>query len=180
MKILGLIGLFFILSSCEATNDNSDDLGPFTSPGQIEKAQSESVEQLSPDDIKVNQSVHFVESQEILTSQGPVKTLLTEWVTQVQEKELLENLILLTNFKTLVDYTLPDEPTFQFKEVVAFERISQKTRSDIANFNLSRRLFSSNTPAAKAAEIEIFDVTFHNLQKTRVNLAPPELVANSP
>ena len=166
------VGVFCVLS-CDRPKDTSNEFGDITSPEQIQKAQSDAIATLSPNSVEVGQRVHGIETQEVLTTQGPLQNLVSEWQTEVTEKEDFDDYVLFTLHRRVIDHGETDKPIYDFKHIVGFAKTETRTPQDVKDLSLSYKLFSSDTPAAKSDKIEILDVTFHNLQNKMITVAPP-------
>lgn len=175
--ILLSLNSVFILS-CEKEKKSSG-LGPQVEAIEIETAQNTSLSKLDPYAVKQGQRVHKIETQEIVTSQGPMKSLTKESATEIIQLENLEDVRLLTTVKKEVD--LKDNFTYEFKNVLA---LPQKVEQALKSYSFKKQIakafeISPYSGYRKVTEPEIEGVSFHNLAKREVVLVPPQLVQES-
>ena len=168
-----------ILLGCDKPKDNRSELGEPTTVEAIQRAQNAAVSSLNPNSVKLGETSHMVETQEIVTTQGPLNSLVSEWVTRVQLIEELPEAVLLTITRDFIDHTDPDKPKYEFQDVLGFEKTKDVSQTKAEDLSLSMRLFSSDTPAQKSESIQITNVTFHNLINQKVTVTPPPLVRDS-
>jgi len=174
------------LLACDKPVSNEDDLGPQSSPSEIQRAQAEAVNGVRPEKILVGETAHFAETQELITSEGPVTRLLREWTVEVIEKEVLEQslvdqeLLEFTTIRSLIDHNQVGKPVSKFKDLFVFLGLPNEAKEDVESARLSLKLMGADSPAKVEKQIVITDVSFHNLSSETVKIKPPELVEQRP
>lgn len=155
--------------------------GPYTSETAISLAQDKALSKLNPYSVKTGQRVHKIETQEVVTSQGPQKILSKEWVTEVTQVEEDESFFSLTTLKKVSDKAWDKDFVYEFKDVYDLRQVKTQSLMDQLNLNsyhpssIVEKLKESNNVQEK----EIEGVAFQNLVSREVTLVPPELVKNA-
>ncbi len=180
MKFFVAIVFIGLLVACDRDPVNTGP-GEQTTPTEINKAQERSLSKLDPYQIKQGQKVHFVETQELISSQAPIKVLSKEWLTEVKLIENEPEERILTNYKTVTDRLWDKDFVYVFKGVYYLEQVEALQLLD----QLDENRYSMNSilrqlqEQGRVEETEIEGVAFHNLKEQSVSLVPPDRVKNS-
>ncbi len=180
MKVFFLAALCLSLLSCEREPAKSN-FGPPTSLQAIADAQQASILKLDPYSIQQGQRVHSIESQEVISSQGPAKLLSKEWVISVTHVEDFQEEHRITTHKEMTDKLWDKEFVYEFKDVISLPQLDSFSAFDpsgLDRYSLSNTLLRLRE-AGEVQEKDIDGVAFHNLQKQEVVLVPPELVKSA-
>jgi hypothetical protein len=173
--------VLFILVACES-NRVSEDLGPQVTSEEIIRAQRKSLSGLDPYDIRQNQRVHRIETQEVISTQGSMKNLSREWVTTVVELNNTDDYRELVIIEEVFDREWDKDFIYKFKDVFYLPQLSsqqllsQQKQSDFTLNQLVERLKT----LSDSEGLEVTGMAFHNLQVREVSLSPPQLVKSSP
>ena len=181
MRLLLSLCLALLLGSCEQKAPQNE-LGPATTADAIGAAQRQSLLKLNPDQVKEGQSTHIAETQEVITSDGPIHGLLKEWTLEVAQREDFKSFFEITTLKKEIDYSTEDKPVFEFKNVFIIEKDNLKNHQAHKVRTLAEKLSQAQYSelTTKKSAPEITEVSFHNLATQRVVMNPPENVSNSP
>lgn len=181
IRVLFLITLCVATLSCQRKPQTSP-LGPPTSLAAIDRAQEKSLSKLDPYSIQDGQSVHKIETIEVVTPQGPMRSLSKEWITSVVGVEnSINNRTIVTN-KKVIDKFWDEDFTYQFKSVYYLDQVSNMNLID----QLNAKTYEAGTivdqlkQANSLREDQIEGVAFHNLAVRQVALNLPELVKQKP
>ncbi len=152
--------------------------GPPTTESAIKSARDRMIAKLNPYTIQQGQRVHSIESQQVISSQSPVKLLSKEWVTEVVDVSELETERSLTTHKTVTDKLWDKDFIYKFKTAYSLQKVESLDLLDQLD---EKRLHLSSTVAnlAEANGIEKATVKgfgYSNLSERRVTLVPPQLV----
>lgn len=183
MRWILLILIAAGLLSCDRKSpDNSR--GPQTSLDAISSLQKSFINRLDPYSIEEGQRVHFIESQEIISSQGPIKALSKEWVTEVTEVENTPEERTITTYKTVIDKLWDKDFTYIFKGVYFLEQVETlRLLNQLDDEKPNRYSMESHLQSlmenGRVEEKEITGIAFHNLVHQQVVLVPPEKVKNA-
>lgn len=180
MRNLIAFVLFLAVGACERKAlDQSR--GPQTSPTAIKALQDSLIQELDPYLVQEGQKVHFIESQEVISSQGPVKALSKEWLTEVKQVENEPEERILTTYKTVTDKIWDKDFSYIFKGVYSLPQIETLRlldQLDQDRYNMKSVLLKLQE-AGRVEEKDIDGVAFHNLVHEQVSLIPPDLVKNA-
>jgi hypothetical protein len=168
------------VAACER-NRTPPGLGPQTSAEAIERAQAKRLNSLDPYSIQQGQRVHFVESQEVISSQGPIKAYTKEWITEVTNVENNPETRILTTYKSVTDKTWDEDFVYIFKGTYFLQQLDALTLLDQLE---DRRFYPSSVlqqleKRSEQGTIEVEGIALHNLQEQSVSIVPPELVKNA-
>ncbi|MCB0379261.1 MAG: hypothetical protein KDD33_12280 [Bdellovibrionales bacterium] len=172
---LGL--LLTLVNSCDE-GAPEENFGPETTAEAIYKSQVESLLKLDPFAVKKGQSVHHLETQEIVTSAGPIKNIVKESTFEVLDYEELDISDVITALEKYIDYREEDQYTYEIKHVYYLGKKATEVSSK-ANIQAFEAKLAPKSLVPLDGEIDeeqILDVTFHNLKKTQVVMVPPEKV----
>ncbi len=180
MRVLFLIAICLLSLSCER-DPVGNNRGPQTTPNDIIEAQNRSLAKLDPYQISMGQRVHFIESQEIISSQGPLKALSKEWVTEVTDVANEPSERVLTTYKTVTDKLWDENFVYVFKGIYSLpqvEALELLDQLDQSRYQLPK-MVQQLKERSGAEESEITGVAFHNLIEQEVTIVPPDKVKNS-
>ena len=154
--------------------------GPKTSVAEIEKAQDLALQDLDPGSIQQGQKVYKIETQEVFSTQAPIKNLSKEWTTEVTQVNDEGHQKIVTTLKKVRE--TDDDFIYEFKNVYAFDRMvnfeaHQETHTESHS---TEQAYLSLQSGSLQLSNQIEGVAFHNLQSVPVTLQPPEKVKNSP
>lgn len=180
MKIFAILLIGFTMLSCER-EPLGNDSGSSVSATEIQLAQNRSLSKLNPYTVKAGQRIHHIETQEVISSQAPVKQLSKEWVTEVLEVENSESARYLTTSKQVTDKLYDKDFIYEFKNVYSLPQI--ETLSLLDQFNNNRysmkSMLQNLSEQDQVEATEIQGVAYQNLSESRVSLVPPELVKDA-
>jgi hypothetical protein len=175
-----LVGLLsFGLLSCERDREAPINLG--VSEKTIIAAQEKYLNELNPYTIEQGQRVHSIETQELITAQGPQKIVTKEWTTEVIEVDNDPETRFIKTHKQVIDRTWDEDFIYEFKSLYFLRQIDSLQLLDQLDLNrLSMSsLISRSLKANQVASEEVDGISFQNLNEQEVMLVPPELVKNS-
>ncbi len=180
MRIVAVIICLGLFVACERDPVDSGP-GEQTSPTEINKAQERSLAKLDPYEIKQGQTVHFTETQELISSQAPIKVLSKEWLTEVKLIENQPEERILTNYKTVTDRLWDKDFVYVFKGVYYLEQVESLELLDQLDQNRysMTSILHQLQEQGRVEETEIEGVAFHNLKEQSVTIVPPDLVKNA-
>ncbi|MCJ8278004.1 MAG: hypothetical protein MJK18_14275 [Bdellovibrionales bacterium] len=166
--ILGLlISLLFLNLSCDQKKEDPG-LGPQVNVIDIEIAQDQSLSKLDP----------YTVTQEVLTSQGPVKSISNESTIEVVDVENNPDARLITTLQKVLDLTAKDKFVYEVKNVFALSPIFEAPASRLKE-QLNESFSVASLSKAQVYEAQIQGVSFHNLKTQQVVLVPPSIVKDS-
>lgn len=173
-----LVTVFNLSCGREATENSR---GPQTTPQAIQAVQVKALNKLDPYSIYLGQKVHKIETQEVISSQAPIRGLSKEWITEVVEVENEPGVRLLTTVKQVTDHIKDKNFTYEFKDVYQLPIIENTQLLD----QLHRKFYllknqivkQTNDDTNSASEIE--GVAYHNLQSREVRLVPPQKIQDA-
>lgn len=176
--LLLMSALLTLTSSCEKEKKESG-LGPQAQASDINAAQNKSIGKLNPYTVQKGQLIHKIETQEIITPQGPIKSVAKETTTEVTDVEDFTDAKLLTTLKKVLDYTDKDKFVYEVKNVFALAPEQKSLSTEIAQKTAQTFEVHPYATHRKVTESEIEGVSFHNLRESEVVMVPPELVKES-
>lgn len=171
--IIALALLVVAICSCQKKRTLPADNA--TTPEKILAAQDEALAKLDPYKIQSGQKVYKIESQEIFSSQEPIKALSKEWITEVTEIENSQFLRLITTNQQVVDHLKDKDFVYEFKNVLTLDQ--PEIISSQQEMGLYELFPNSLRQSSESSEIN--SVSFQNLQVSEVTLVPPEAVAKA-
>ncbi len=180
MKKLVLWLVLPVLLACERKAGDTS-RGPQTNPTAIKALQNSFISELDPYSIQKGQKVHYIESQEIISSQQPIKAFSKEWTTKVTEVENLPEERIITTYKTVIDKLWDKDFPYIFKGVYFLEQVetmrllNQLDQDDPDRYSM-KSILNQLAEKGQVEEKEIKGVAFHNLKHSEAVLIPPELV----
>ncbi len=180
MKKYLLIGIM-AFSNLSCQREPAKTTEQITNASEIERAQNKSLSKLNPYSVNPGQWIHFVETQEVISSQGSSSFLSKEWTTEVGQVEKLEHATLLTLFKKVTDYLKDKDFIYEFKNVLSLQ--PEQMSEALAPLNDHYHSLSHTTDRLKPNnqnDTEVVGVQYQNLQVKRVSLSPPQKVKEAP
>ncbi len=181
MKKLVLLLMPLVCLSCQREPNKT--AANYTSESAIERAQNKSLSKLNPYSVRAGQWVHFIETQEVISSQGSNSFLSKEWTTEVGQVEDLPDGPLITLFRKVTDYLLDENFVYEFKEVMQFlppEVVNQQKFNPLKDDYHTFSKTLSRLKETSERQNEIVGVSYQNLQVKRVIISPPENVKKLP
>lgn len=182
MRKILLCGLLLSTLACEKKAQEHS-RGPQSSKSAIEALQRAYTSKFDPYTIDVGQKVHRIETQEVITSQAPIKNLSKEIFIEVTELENFSDERLITTLRKVNDKITDANFTYEFKNVYSLPQLSSfqlmNQLSDVTHsiHTLTESLMEQST---KKQEIKIKGIAYHNLKTHITTLKPPQLVQESP
>lgn len=179
VQLFALILCFAMTVGCDKKLPNRD-IGPQVSADEINIMVEKRLNQMNPYTIQLNQSTHKLESQEVITSGGVIRSYTKEWTTDVTELEEKKGDVLVTTLK-MVHEKENGEFIYEVKNVYAFPQL--QTRSLLEQLEKNdegmENLVSELQQKAAEKEVTIVGVAYHNLKEKNVSVIPPPLVKNT-
>lgn len=177
--LLIIVPLLFLGCQREPTKTAAN----YTSVSAIERAQNKSLSKLNPYSIEKGQWIHFIETQEVISSQGSNSFLSKEWTTEVGQAEDLPEGPMITLFRKVTDYLLDEDFVYEFKEVLQFlppEPVNQQSLNPLKDGYHTLSQTVGRLKEQNERQNEITGISYQNLQVKRVVISPPEKVKNLP
>lgn len=178
-KMTSMLLALFLLG-CE-DSPQQDELGPAVEMGDILDAQQKSLSKLDPYSVKEGERTHKIETQEVFSTQGSMKHLSKEWVTQVTEINHFDTYRELVILEKVSDREWDDDFIYEFKDVYFLPEnldVRQLSAKQHNLYQLNKTIERLRAQESESHPVEITEMTFHNLNTNQVVLSPPELVKN--
>jgi|GEM_PF-2229038 len=177
------ISLYMVLPltflGCDPPVENTQVLRSQVQTWEIQQAQRDALAELEPNQIQSGEVAYFVETQEVVTTEGPLINLVSEWTTEVTNTKAEGGFLFLTTIKTMVDHNETEKPIFKFEDEFAFEAITQETHKAVEQNPLSLKLMEKDEATQKSLGSRILKVTYHDLQIKKSFEPPPVAVTKS-
>ncbi len=179
MRLMCCLLAGFLLASCK----NEDSSGTTDQVAKIEDiiaAQTKAFDNVDPYGIQKGEFVAILKTQELYSSQEPIKNLVEEIGLTITEREEFGTHFDITLIKESVDHTKNDKPHFKFKDVytieypqsvkAAFDQSSRASRPLLMQ-QLHDQVYELATGASTETQIE-----YLNLRVLKEKIAPPKQV----
>jgi len=175
ISLLLVAGLMTL--SCQRKVGKSS-FGALTSQKAIAEAQNRAISKLNPYLVEKDQRIHTVETQEIMSSQGPAKFISKEWVTTVSDVQNFTDARFLTTNKIVTDRAWDENFIYEFKNVYSLEQVEKLQLLDQLNQNnySLKSVVQGLMDKSDLEEVDVKGISFHNLAERPVTLVPPQLV----
>jgi len=180
LKSLGLCAIFLFMA-CEREVADAP-LGPQVTPDDIWRFQNDSLRNLDPYKIQKGQRVHKIETQEILSGQSPIKQMSKEWVTKVIEINNEEAYREIVTLQEVSDSQWDEDFIYEFKNIYYLQQMDPLQALDTLHQNSYQlnKMIEKLKPKELQENVEVTGVAYHNLEKRKVTLSPPQLVKSEP
>jgi hypothetical protein len=176
LKLLLYVPLFCTLN-CEKKVSHTE--ATLVSKGAIEALQRYYISSLDPYSVKEGQMVHVIETQEVITSQSPIKNLSKEWLIEVSQLENSPEQRLLTVLKKVTDKTYDELFVYEFKNVYSLPQVTSQDFIDELGVksDIPSPIYDKVKQYATDENTKIDGIAYQNLKTREVSLIPPKKVA---
>ena len=180
MKQVCITLFLFTLIGCQQDQEQSP--SEFASLARIEFVQGQAISKLDPYSMSSGQTVHQIETQEVISVGGSQKFLSQEWTTEITDVSDLEQVLEITTRKRVINHQKDKNFVYEFKDVYSLQLnsvlsvLDQLNQESYSNESIIKQL----TENSESEPAEIEGVAYQNLVSQQVQLSPPELVKKAP
>lgn len=180
MNVAKALIVSLLILGCEQKSQE-DELGPPVAMEDILKAQQQSLSRLDPYTVKVGERVHKIETQEVFSTQGSMKHLSKEWVTEVSEVNFFDFFREIVILEQISDRDWDSDFIYEVRDVYTLpepQRVAPLTAKQHQVYQVNKVIEQLRAQELETRQLFVEDMSFHNLKSLKVVLRPPELVKN--